>query len=260
MIENRHRLERQIFLGRQSVRRAMQSGSRERMANKIESMPQEPIPPPNTGTNLPTFLAPPVMATTATEEPLPMDTDAEAAYINGSSHRGSLVQASTSSHRDRDHPEHGSSRHPRRRRTPISVHADGSLDDLAEGDFGAATPDPPPPPSGSETDRQSTHSRGHHARASDTSSLFKRLRKASLNTAFSPFASLRRPMRSPQAEGQVVATPEPVWSGDSSSDDDDLSVMSFRRSRFPSALELHQAVPDRNSSDEGLQPEVDRDS
>ncbi|EIW61949.1 patatin-domain-containing protein [Trametes versicolor FP-101664 SS1] len=261
MIENRHRLERQIFLGRQSVRRAMQSGSRERMANKIESMPQEPVPPPNTGTNLPTFLAPPVMATITSEEPLPMDTDAEAAYINGSSHRGSLVpQASTSSHRDRDHPEHGSGRHqPRRRRTPISVHADGSLDDIAEGDFGAATPDPPPPPSGSETDRHSTHSRGHHARASDTSSLFKRLRKASLGAAFSPFASLRRPMRSPQAEGQVVATPEPVWSGDSSSDDDDLSVMSFRRSRFPSAFELHQAM-DRNSSDEGLQPEVDRDS
>ncbi|KAI0638196.1 patatin-domain-containing protein [Trametes polyzona] len=266
MIENRYRLERQIFLGRQSVRRAMQSSTRERAAAKIESMPQQPVPPPNTGTKLPAFATPPPIATTASEEPLPMDTDAEAAYINGDGDgngaRGSLLPQASSSHHDHGHHhlEHGSgrARQPRRRRTGNSGHHGESLHDIAEGDFGGATPDPPPPPSGSETDRHSVH-RGHHVRGPDTSSLFKRLRKASLNAAFSPFASLRRPAR---GEGQGEATPEPVWSGDSSSDDDDLSLLSPRRSRYPSAFELHQEL-DRNGSeddDDAQGPEVDQDN
>ncbi|KAI0832430.1 patatin-domain-containing protein [Trametes gibbosa] len=259
MIENRHRLERQIFLGRQSVRRAMQSGLRERAAAKVESMPQEPVLP-NTGTNVPTFAVPPLLAKTASEEPLPVDTDAEAAYINDTGERSSVGSQPSTSHRDQS--EHGPNRHhqPRRRRTPLAMHSDQNLLGLIEGDFGAATPDPPPPPSGSDTDRHSTH-RGHHTRASDTSSLLKRLRKASLGAAFSPFSSLRRPPRSPLGEGQSEATPGPVWSGDSSSDDDDLSLLSSRRSRFPSAFELHQEL-DRNESaaSEEEMPEVDQDN
>ncbi|KAI0375647.1 patatin-domain-containing protein [Pilatotrama ljubarskyi] len=251
MIENRYRLERQIFLGRQAVRRAMQSGSRERMAAKIESMPQERVPPPNTGTKLPAFAAPPMTAT-ASEEPLPMDTDAEAAYINGTGERGREMPHASSSRHDRS--EHGQSRphQPRRRRTGNSVRPEDGSQDLAEGYFGGATPDPPPPPPGSETDRHTAH-KEHHA--SHTSSLLKRLRKTSLSAAFSPFASLRRPPRGAQPEGQPDGAPDPVWSGDSSSDDDDLSILSTRRSRFPSAYELHQDI-DR-ASDEG---QVDEDS
>ncbi|KAI0771637.1 patatin-domain-containing protein [Trametes elegans] len=252
MIENRYRLERQIFLGRQSIRRAMQSSSRERMALKTESMPQERVPPPNTGTKLPTFAGYPMVAT-ASEEPLPMDTDAEAAYINGTSERASPTHASSSPH---GIPEHGHSRphQPRRRRTPSHFHPEDGTYDGTEGDFGAAPPDPPPLLSGSENGRHSTH-REHHGHASHTSSLLKRLRKSSLTAAFSPFASLRRPAR----EGQEH-TPEPVWSGDSSSDDDDLSVLSSaRRSRFPSVFELHQELG-RNGSDDDGQLDQDPDN
>ncbi|KAH9853463.1 patatin-domain-containing protein [Lenzites betulinus] len=260
MIENRHRLEQQIFLGRQSVRKAMQSGSRERATAKIESLPQEPVPLPNTGTKLPVFAAPPLLANTASEEPLPMDTDAEAAYINGSGERSSVASQPSTSHREPSENGHNRRHQPRRRRTPLAVHPDEDLHDITEGDFGAATPDPPPPPSGSDTDRLSIH-RGHHARASETSSLFKRLRKASLNAAFSPFSSLRRLPRSLVGEGQTEATPEPVWSGDSSSDDDDLSILSTRRTRYPSAFELHQEWMRNGSgpSDEGGPPEVNQD-
>ncbi|KAI0352949.1 patatin-domain-containing protein [Trametes cingulata] len=250
MIENRYRLERQIFLGRQAVRKAMQSGSRERMAAKIESMPQERVPPPNTGTNLPTFAVPP-MAAPASEEPLPMDTDAEAAYINGTGERGREMPRASSRH---EGTEHGQSRpyQPRRRRTGNSVRPEGASQEYAEGDFGGATPDPPPPPSGSESDRRGAH-KEHHP--SNPSSLLKRLRKTSLSAAFSPFASFRRSPRGVPPEGQAEGAPEPVWSGDSSSDDDDLSILSTRRSRFPSAYELHQEL-DR-ASDEG---QVDEDS
>ncbi|KAI0650734.1 patatin-domain-containing protein [Trametes meyenii] len=231
MIENRSRLESQIFLGRQSVRRALQGRSRE-----------ERVPTPNTGTKLPAF-APPPMSLTVSEEPLPMDTDAEAAYINGTERPApDPSQASTSHH---DASQHSSARPLRRRRT-----ANSPLHDIVEGDYGGATPDPPPPPSGSDTDRHRTN----HVHPSHTSTLFKRFRKTSLG-AFSPFASLRRPAR-PEGQNQEGATPEPVWSGDSSSDDDDLSILSTRRSRYPSAFELHQDL-NRDRSDDG---QVDQDS
>ncbi|CDO75595.1 hypothetical protein BN946_scf184858.g35 [Trametes cinnabarina] len=248
MIENRYRIEKQIFLGRQAVRRAMQSRSRERMATKFESMPQERVPEPNTGTKLPTLTAPPMTAQ-ASEAPLPMDTDAEAAYINDSGEHPTALQAS-GSHNS------ASERQSRRRRTHNSMRSGHSSHQV--GGFGGATPDPPPPPSGSETDRHSTHHH-HHGRGS-TSSLFSRLRKSSFTAAFSPFASLRRQPLSPrgqQLEGQQEQTQDPAWSGDSSSDDDDLSILSTRRSRFPSAFELHQQLREEYGSDEGG---VDQDS
>ncbi|KAI9063236.1 patatin-domain-containing protein [Trametes sanguinea] len=245
MIDNRYRIEKQIFLGRQAVRRAMQSRSRERMAAKIESMPQERVPAPNTGTKLPTSTAPPLTAP-ASEEPLPMDTDAEAAYINDSGDHASprSPQASGSHNGAPD-------RQPRRRRTR-SGHGAHEV----EGDYGGATPDPPPPPSDNDTDRRPAH-RDHHSHGS-TSSLLNRLRKTSFTAAFSPFASLRRLPPTPRgqpSEGQQEQAQDPVWSGDSSSDDDDLSILSTRRSRFPSAFELHQQL--RDASDEGG---VDQDS
>ncbi|KAH9899860.1 patatin-domain-containing protein [Cubamyces lactineus] len=246
MIDNRYRLERQIFLGRQGVRRAMQSRSREHMAVKIESMPHERVPPPNTGTKLPAFAAPP-MAATASEEPLPMDTDAEAAYINQSGERASSPPQASTSHRETSVNGTGPYQ-PRRRRTPNSLHLGDELREDAEGNYGGATPDPPPPPSGSDTDRYSAH-KDHHNHSTHGSSLLKRLRKSSLT--FSPFASLRRLPRGPPMDGQQeTTTQDPVWSGDSSSDDDDLSILSTRRSRFPSVYELHHGL-DRNDSDEG---------
>ncbi|RPD67155.1 patatin-domain-containing protein [Lentinus tigrinus ALCF2SS1-7] len=250
MIENRYRLEKQIFLGRQSVRRALQSRAGERMATKVESHPQQPVPPPNTGTKLPA-MAPPI-SLAPSEEPLPMDTDAETLMINGDGDgRASPAPESGSL---RSIPEAGHSRpQSRRQHRRSSYHRDGVFD----GDFGGATPDPPPPPSGSETDRYSAR---HTSPSTHTvhvnANLLRRFSKTSLRSAFN---SLRRPARPSPVEKELE--PEQTWSEDSSSDDDDLSVLSRRRNgtRYPSAFELHRELGRELSDDDG-QPEVDQDN
>ncbi|KAI0719545.1 patatin-domain-containing protein [Cerioporus squamosus] len=247
MIENRSRLEKQIFLGRQSVRRALHNRAGERVVSKIESQPQQPVPPPNTGTKLPA-VAPPI-SLAPSEEPLPMDTDAEALMINGDGDgRASPVHESRSL---QSIPESSSTRsQPRRRHSRrSSYHRDGAFD----GDFGGATPDPPPPPSGSETDRYSgrhTNSPTHHTHVNGN--LLKRFSRTSLRAAFNSF---RRPARPSPSEMEVE--PEQTWSEDSSSGDDDISILSRRRGsmRYPSAFELHTEL-----SDDDGQPEVDQDS
>ncbi|KAI0750813.1 patatin-domain-containing protein [Daedaleopsis nitida] len=240
MIENRHRLEKQIFLGRQSVRKALQSRTSDRAAAKIESQPQEPVPPPNTGTKLPTMTSP-TTTHAPPEEPLPMDTDAEALMLSGVNRRVSpSVTQST------DVPEPGPSRARPRRFSRTSVHRDSGF----EGGFGGATPDPPPPHSGSETDRVQPHHERPHTMPT---SLFRRLSKTSLRSAFNSF---RRPARASPVERELDQGQ--TWSEDSSSDDDDLSFLSRRRSaRYPSAFELQAELERRLSDDEG---QLDQDS
>ena len=54
---------------------------------------------------------------------------------------------------------------------------------------------------------------------------------------------------------------EQTWSEDSSTDDDDLSVLSRRRtSRLPSAVELQTALQGQLSSDEFDAGQVDEDN
>lgn len=254
MIENRARLEKQIFLGRQSVRKALQGRTSDKSTAKLESQPQERVPPPTTGTKLPTITSPsgPSIAVAPSEEPLPMDTDAEALMINGVNGHESPTPTPRQSSPHSSLPEAGPSRphQPRRRFSRTSIHRDSGF----EGDFGGATPDPPPPPSGSETDRYQPHherpSSHHH------SSLLRRLSKTSLRAAFN---SLRRPPRVSPSERDPDL--EQTWSEDSSSDDDDLSVLSRRRSTrsYPSAFELHAELERQasNSDDEG---QLDQDS
>ncbi|KAI0723314.1 patatin-domain-containing protein [Earliella scabrosa] len=254
MIENRARLEKQIFLGRQSVRKALQGRTSDKSTAKLESQPQERVPPPTTGTKLPTITSPsgPSIAAAPSEEPLPMDTDAEALMINGVNGHESPTPTPRQSSPHSSLPEAGPSRphQPRRRFSRTSIHRDSGF----EGDFGGATPDPPPPPSGSETDRYQPHherpSSHHH------SSLLRRLSKTSLRAAFN---SLRRPPRVSPSERDPDL--EQTWSEDSSSDDDDLSVLSRRRSTrsYPSAFELHAELERQasNSDDEG---QLDQDS
>lgn len=184
-----------------------------------------------------------------------MDTDAEALMINGDGEgdgRASPVHQSSSL---QSIPESGSTRSQARRRHSRrpSYHRDGSFD----GDFGGATPDPPPPPSGSETDRypgRHTNSPTHTTHVN--ANLLKRLSRTSLRAAFNSF---RRPARPSPSERELE--PEQTWSEDSSSDDDDLSILSRRRSstRYPSAYELHTELGRELSDDDG-QPEVDPDS
>ncbi|PCH41001.1 patatin-domain-containing protein [Wolfiporia cocos MD-104 SS10] len=247
MIENRFRLEKQIFLGRQAVRRAQQTRGQERVTQKIEAMPQERIPTPNTGTKLPTgagaLLAPPVM-----ESPLPIDTDAEAAYYNNA-HRGAEGDTGSSSHPLANGASHGSRRPSIRRRQWIAhiVNKEGEAAEQ-EGESRGATPDPPPP---AESDRLHAQSLSRQASISATNPVefLRWLGNGSIAGSFSPFASLRRGSKQTISDNQQESVMDP-WSGDSSSDDDDLSILS-RRQRRPSVFDLRADMDRRFAEDDG---------
>ena len=82
MIGNRHRIENEVLLGRQAIRRALQNKEKSREAVKPQS---GLVPQPITGTQLPpqdgTDTGP---VPTTSEAPMSMDTDAEDAFKNGS--------------------------------------------------------------------------------------------------------------------------------------------------------------------------------
>ncbi|OBZ70198.1 hypothetical protein A0H81_10038 [Grifola frondosa] len=137
MIENRYRLEKQ-----------------ERASHKAEAAPQERLPAPLAGTKLPFDIAPPVSATVS-EGPMPADTDAETAYINGSQipNRKTSPTAQTSASNDGPNLEPLRTLAVRRRRAANSLHPGDGLN--VDGDYGGATPDPPPPASETGSDRPS---------------------------------------------------------------------------------------------------------
>ncbi|EJF61243.1 patatin-domain-containing protein [Dichomitus squalens LYAD-421 SS1] len=251
MIENRYRLEKQIFIGRQSVRKALHSRVHDRAVAKIESMPQEPVPQPNTGTKLPSIPVPPISSAAPTEEPLPMDTDAEAFMLNGDGERRSPPSPPQRRHSQHDLPEPGPSRlHPRRR------YSRSHRESVLGSDYGGATPDPPP--HSADEDRYPVQ---HEKQSSSHlhGGILRHLSKTSLRAAFN---SLRRPAPTPSAPSKRGSVDfEQAWSEDSSTDDDDLSILSRRRSsRYPSAFELQTALQQQQSTDEDDGGQVDQDS
>lgn len=231
IIENRYRIERQILLGRQAIRRAMRSRAQER----AEAEPQGRLPPPITGTKL---SAPMMGPSHSTDSPLPMDSDAEAAYANGSTRprlrrnhsRRSTTQISLNS------PNASAQDLKRafaaRRRWPTNRSPDGdSGDDIPQIDYGRATPDPPPEPdSDPEAEEQELPAATTASTAQSSSIpaspslLFKRLRNAS----FSPFATMRRRNSRLFGSGFAQDAQQPSGSSESSSEDDDISVLSRR--------------------------------
>lgn len=248
IIENRTRIEKQILLGRQAVRKAMQPRSREPAL--------EELPAPITGTQLP--LLPVSRVSSQNPELLPLDSDAENAYVNG------IPRA----HRPHHHHHHSGRRGPGspiqsthgqrlavsgqqhfpsvRRRWGINGHQAEAedTDPVAQSDYGRATPDPPPP----QTDDGSPPSNQSPSIPNSPTTLFTRLRTVS--ATFSPFATLRRNSRFFGQQQDQMA--EPAWSAaESSSDDDDLSVDSRRHVRHPSILENWGDAGDESDGEDG---------
>ena len=91
-----------------------------------------------------------------------------------------------------------------------------------EDEHRGATPDPPPQPA---------ESQARHA-----SSPMDFWRRLGTGSPYQTFASLRG-RNKPRSATDSPQEGEAVWSGDSSSDDDDLSIVS-RRQRHPSAFDL----------------------
>ncbi|CAL1700663.1 unnamed protein product [Somion occarium] len=227
IIENRFRLEKHILLGRQAVRKAMQPRGREGGRGEV--------PFPGTAIQVPAPVMTPTSSLSA--EAIPMDSDIERAYLNGSarppkrhpSRKTSPVRPTLGS-RLAFPSQDGRHTSTIRRRWAVSANhgEEGDAEPIPEIDYGRATPDPPPPPTEAE-EQQLSHTPPIPA---SPGTLFKRLRTAS--ATFSPFASLRRNGRflGPQQD----QTSEHTWSAESSSDDDDLSVDSRRHIRHPSTI------------------------
>lgn len=81
MIENRYRIENEVLLGRQAVRRALQNKEKAREASKPQS---SLVPQPITGTQLSQDGTDTGPVPTTSEAPMSMDTDAEDAFKEGS--------------------------------------------------------------------------------------------------------------------------------------------------------------------------------
>lgn len=246
MIENRLRLERQIYLGRQEVRRAQQG----RIKNPT------PLPPLTNGQSRhnPIDVESAVPTPTNPEMPLSLDTDAESAFANGThwfykrGHAASPGTSGTSTAKEDTAQARTQSPNSRRDplRSPITrrkwaaelVHTEsGDADGYEDEDSGnGATDDVSTSPPKAE----SSHAR---ARTESGSSFFHRLRTHSIGsiTVPSPFASLRRKSGSsvhtatPTAEQPFAINADPSWSTDSSSGDD-LSLEEQRHIHHPSAV------------------------
>ena len=227
MIENRFRLEQQIFLGRQAVRRAMRA--RGQAPRKGEAAPQGRLPEPNTGTKLPVVAGAPVVSTLS-EGPLPMDTDAEAAYLSRAQREEQRNAAPAAA------PAPGPADARRgtggRRRRVQNVVEQIEREAAREEEHRGATPDPPPvlAPQPQPAESQARHASSSHANPVEF------LRRLGAGSPFSTFASLRG-RNKPRSATDSPQEGDGAWSGDSSSDDDDLSVVS-RRQRHPSAFDL----------------------
>jgi len=233
IIENRYRLEKQIFLGRQAVRRAMRTRAQERADRRAEAEPQDILPSPVTGTKL---TAPQIALALSQDSPLPMDSDAEANYANGHakpsrhisrSNRSSQVPHLT---RSANHSSHDVRRAFAARRqwsADRSSPEGDSGDEISPVNYGMALPDPPPERDAEEPEAQAPPVH-HSSLPSSPSAFFKRLRTSS----FSPFASLRQ--RTNHTGNTTLTAPHDYLqvprdqSSESSSGDDDLSIMSRR--------------------------------
>ncbi|PSR73375.1 hypothetical protein PHLCEN_2v10667 [Hermanssonia centrifuga] len=231
MIENRFRLEKQILLGRQAIRRAMRTRAQERAELKAESEPQGKLPTPITDTKIALPMS--MSASISSETPVPVDSDAETAYTN-KSQRHKHSRKSSQTVRSPDAPvasgsNQDSRRLLRRRRTTSLRNAD-SGDDIPGIDYWTPTPDPPPDyePEESKPPLVQSPMVESPSLSPSPSTLFKRLR----TTSFSPFNSIRRgglfSNGGVKDVGQQDSQSVVVASSDSSSDDDDLSIDSRR--------------------------------
>lgn len=233
IIENRYRLEKQILLGRQGVRRAMRTRAHERNEQEVTSEPRERLPLPVTGTNL---IVPGLSISQSQDSAMILDSDTEVDLVNRHSRSHSRRHSRRSSHNPGSSSRASGLASPdlRRslasRRSWITTQEDGdSDDDIPDVDYGTAPPDPPPGREGSHEISPAQSPLAQHSRPSSPSTLLKRLRTAS----FSPFATMRRGSRifggnaengvAHEANSNVVAA-----SSESSSEDDDLSILSRR--------------------------------
>lgn len=211
----------------------MRTRAQKRAEQKLESQPQEQLPAPIIDTKM---SAPGLTQSQSQDSPMAIDSDTEADFRNDSTRpqsrrnrRSAHIHGSAAASTGISAQEIRRAFANRRPWITSYQNAEGdSGDDIPHIDYGAATPDPPPerepveqpePPVSQPPLFNST------SMPTSPSALFNRLRTAS----FSPFSSIRNRGRIFGAkEGEQ---PVAMASSESSSDDDDLSILSGRRNQ-----------------------------
>jgi hypothetical protein len=230
MIENRFRLEKQIILGRQAMRRAMQSKNKSRI---VKSPDQEPSPSPDELLHEPDNLP----SKSKNETPLRMNGGAESPHArpiltplkNGLSPPDPTTQSVAERSQTVD-----SLRSPAaRRKWTAELLQD---EETSLGHFRPASPDPPPHPPTPSVPPNTTLINPAPA----STGFFHRLRARSFPTLTSAFPTLHLGKRAAQEDKDKEArshgtSASQAWSSDTSSDGD-LLAESRREVRHPSVL------------------------
>lgn len=220
MIENRHRIEKQILLGRQAVRKTSRSRSRAATLDQDEQLHS------NTSNNynaygLPRISVSPIPG--GSDVPLCVDTDAEAAYANGNS----FTRTSTSNISGASTPRLNDSRSSRNPlRSPIGRRkwASALLDpsDLKASDTDSQAAKRPTPRLNNQPTTPNT--------------FFTRFRTQSFPTLTSPFSTFHRTRRSGKESSRTSIATQ-AWSSDSSSEED-LTLDDRRHIHHPSTVSI----------------------
>lgn len=225
MIENRHRIENQILLGRQAVRKTLQSRARALSPDPNAVTQGSSVPELSTGSRLPRISVSP--ARDGSDIPLSADTDTETAYVNGThlfkrSHYP-VDTPNMSTPRDGDNAsKQDPLRSPLTRRKWTSELLDAEMSD-AEGSGNGArqrAPHTAIPP----TSKQISH-------PTTPSGFFTRFRTQSFPTLSSPFSTFHRSKHRGKEPSRTSVSGQP-WSSDSSSEDLSLDD---RRQIYPSS-------------------------
>lgn len=251
MIENRHRIENEVLMGRQTVRRTLQHKEKAREAVKPQS---GVLPQPITGTRLPQDGTDTGPVPTTSEAPMSMDTDAEDAFKKGSHwfFKRDTDKSGSSTPRNKEveqsdgrYTNRPASRRPSWRGSwPSIFHAQGTND---------------PPTALEQTVAGSTQEQGETVSQNTipppSPSIFNRIRRKSVIS--SPFSTLRR------TASMVVSRPgseygagdaEGTWSSDTSSDEE-LPSPEWRgpkHQQFPSLVNFEDVddIPILSSPDD----------
>lgn len=222
MVQNRYRIENEVLLGRQAVRRALRN--REKSREAAASSPPEAI----TRTRLSQDGTDTGTVPTTSEAPMSMDTDAEDTFKKGS-HRFSKRDTNKSGSltpRERG-TELKDGRHPNGLATqPLIWRGSRPSSSYTQGADHPLTATQP-------TTTEPTQQPGETVVLQPNPGIFSRIRRKSVLS--SPFSTLRHTaarVRGRPASEHGVGDPQGSWSSDTSSDED-LPSPEWRH-QFPS--------------------------
>lgn len=215
MIKNRHRIEKQILLGRQAVRKTSRSPSRPPMPDGDERFHSNTSNNNHNAYGLPRILLSPIPV--GSDVPLSVDTDAEAAYANDIS----FTRTSATNMSGASTPRLKNTRDPLRSPIERRKWASALLEpsDVEASDTDSRVPERP-------MNNQPT----------TPNTFFTRFRTQSFPTLTSPFSTFHRIKRSGKESSRTSIATQ-VWSSDSSSEED-LTLDDRRHIHHPSTVSI----------------------